>query len=218
VRRRGQVTHVHPFPISVDYPEPSETPAESAPQPTRRAELLASLGVSATYLGVGVDRIDYTKGILERIRALDTLWTESAELPGYDCFRTIWAFAHEEAGDTAGAELRPPREPDIELYGGLPATLAGLREAAVADGGGRRCGVFRTGVGGEFRGAFGGAIPDGEWGAGGGNAGSHRLSDGAESEDRELNSLGPRAPRSTGRHLTYWVTSTCVLSVTTSLP
>jgi trehalose 6-phosphate synthase len=31
-------------------------------------------------LGVCVDRIDYTKGILERIRALDTLWTESAEL------------------------------------------------------------------------------------------------------------------------------------------
>ena len=28
----------------------------------------------------------------------------SAELPGYDLFRTIWAFAHEEAGDTAGAE------------------------------------------------------------------------------------------------------------------
>jgi tetratricopeptide (TPR) repeat protein len=28
----------------------------------------------------------------------------SAELPGYDSFQTIWAFAHEESGDTAGAE------------------------------------------------------------------------------------------------------------------
>ena len=31
-------------------------------------------------LGVCVDRIDYTKGIPERIRALDTLWEESPEL------------------------------------------------------------------------------------------------------------------------------------------
>jgi trehalose 6-phosphate synthase len=31
-------------------------------------------------LGVCVDRIDYTKGIPERIRALDTLWTEWPEL------------------------------------------------------------------------------------------------------------------------------------------
>jgi tetratricopeptide (TPR) repeat protein len=28
----------------------------------------------------------------------------SADLQGYDCFQTIWAFAHEESGDTAGAE------------------------------------------------------------------------------------------------------------------
>jgi hypothetical protein len=25
-------------------------------------------------------------------------------LPGYECFQSVWAFAHEEAGDTAGAE------------------------------------------------------------------------------------------------------------------
>ena len=33
-------------------------------------------------LGVCVDRIDYTKGIPERLRALDTLWAESPELRG----------------------------------------------------------------------------------------------------------------------------------------
>ena len=43
-----------------------------------------------------------TVKILEQADRLAPRW--SAELPGYDLFRTIWAFAHEEAGDTAGAE------------------------------------------------------------------------------------------------------------------
>ncbi len=36
-----------------------------------RASLLRSLGVEATFLGVGVDRVDYTKGILERFLAME---------------------------------------------------------------------------------------------------------------------------------------------------
>ena len=43
-----------------------------------------------------------TAKILEQADRLAPGW--SAELPGFDCFRTVWAFAHEEAGDTAGAE------------------------------------------------------------------------------------------------------------------
>ena len=43
-----------------------------------------------------------TAKILEQADRLALRW--SPELPGYDLFSTIWAFAHEEAGDTAGAE------------------------------------------------------------------------------------------------------------------
>ena len=43
-----------------------------------------------------------TAKILKQADRLAPHW--SPELPGYDCFQTIWAFAHEEAGDTAGAE------------------------------------------------------------------------------------------------------------------
>jgi tetratricopeptide (TPR) repeat protein len=43
-----------------------------------------------------------TAKILEQADRLAPSW--SGELPGYDLFRTIWAFAHEEAGDTGGAE------------------------------------------------------------------------------------------------------------------
>lgn len=47
-------------------------------------------------------RYGQTAKILDQADRLAPRW--SAELPGYDLFRTIWAFAHEEAGDTAGAE------------------------------------------------------------------------------------------------------------------
>jgi hypothetical protein len=43
-----------------------------------------------------------TRKILEQADRLAPAW--SPELPGYDCFQSVWAFAHEEAGDTAGAE------------------------------------------------------------------------------------------------------------------
>jgi trehalose-6-phosphate synthase/HAMP domain-containing protein len=62
---RGQhTTHVLPFPISV-----ATDPLEPDP-PFDRAGLLAELDVSAEILGVGVERIDYTKGLPERFRAL----------------------------------------------------------------------------------------------------------------------------------------------------
>ena len=47
-------------------------------------------------------RYGQTAKILAQADRLAPSW--SPELPGYDLFRTIWAFAHEEAGDTAGAE------------------------------------------------------------------------------------------------------------------
>jgi trehalose 6-phosphate synthase len=62
---RGQrTTQVRPFPISV------ATDAIADPAPVTREALLAELGVSAEFLGVGVERVDYTKGLPERFRAI----------------------------------------------------------------------------------------------------------------------------------------------------
>jgi trehalose-6-phosphate synthase/HAMP domain-containing protein len=62
---RGQhTTQVRPFPISV-APELSEPPPAGD-----RAAFIAELGVSAEIVGVGVDRVDYTKGLPERVRAI----------------------------------------------------------------------------------------------------------------------------------------------------
>ena len=62
---RGQhVTSVKPFPISVAPGFVDNPPA------TSRQELLASLDTTAEFVGVGVERLDYTKGLPERFRAL----------------------------------------------------------------------------------------------------------------------------------------------------
>ena len=70
VQRLEHQTAVRPFPISVEFnDEPAQEPVKSAYE--ERATLLKVLGVEAAYMGVGVDRIDYTKGILERLRAVE---------------------------------------------------------------------------------------------------------------------------------------------------
>ena len=71
--------HVGAFPISIDVAR-FEKMAASRASRARSPRRCASATRPTRQLGVCVDRIDYTKGILERIRALDTLWTESSEL------------------------------------------------------------------------------------------------------------------------------------------
>jgi trehalose 6-phosphate synthase len=71
VNRQGHVTRVRPYPISVAFEENSRASSHSTNAGTLRAALCAEMGIEASVLGVGVDRVDYTKGILERFRALE---------------------------------------------------------------------------------------------------------------------------------------------------
>jgi trehalose 6-phosphate synthase len=71
VNRQGHVTRVRPYPISVAFPENSHAVDESPSAGAQRAALCAGMGIEASLLGVGVDRVDYTKGILERFRGLE---------------------------------------------------------------------------------------------------------------------------------------------------
>jgi trehalose 6-phosphate synthase len=64
VVRGRQTTAVRPFPISV-----TPTFIEQPPALDRTA-LLAELGITTEFLGVGVERLDYTKGLPERFRAI----------------------------------------------------------------------------------------------------------------------------------------------------
>jgi alpha,alpha-trehalose-phosphate synthase [UDP-forming] len=71
VKRSGQTTSVRPFPISVDFRETQAAAQITASPYELRATLLKNLGMKASFLGVGVDRVDYTKGILERFRGVE---------------------------------------------------------------------------------------------------------------------------------------------------
>ncbi len=73
VNRLGHMTSVRPFPISVAFNHEGELAASTRSTSMDRAAIFRDLGVDATYLGLGVDRVDYTKGIPERFRAIEQL-------------------------------------------------------------------------------------------------------------------------------------------------
>jgi trehalose 6-phosphate synthase len=75
----GRTTHVGTFPISIDV-ERFERLAREGEE--RARELHARWAGPDCRLGVSVDRIDYTKGIPERLRAVDQLYELAPELRG----------------------------------------------------------------------------------------------------------------------------------------
>jgi alpha,alpha-trehalose-phosphate synthase [UDP-forming] len=71
VNRGGRITLVRPFPISVPM---VDAPAGWERNPggrDRRDAVLKRLGLKDMLIGVGVDRLDYTKGIPERLRGIE---------------------------------------------------------------------------------------------------------------------------------------------------
>jgi len=75
----GRAMHVGAFPISIDV-EHYEALARSEDGARRARELRDRYAGPQCTLGVSVDRIDYTKGIPERLIALEQLWEEHPEL------------------------------------------------------------------------------------------------------------------------------------------
>jgi trehalose-6-phosphate synthase len=72
----GHRTLVRPYPISVQWPYPAASRATGS-------ALRASLGIAAdAHVALGVDRADYTKGLLERIAAVETLLDQNPSLHG----------------------------------------------------------------------------------------------------------------------------------------
>ncbi len=84
VRRHGHFTAVRPYPVSVAFegvprtgvePDDADVEAEER-RAVARQQLLAEFGVRAESLALGVDRLDYTKGIVERLEAIEQLLEE----------------------------------------------------------------------------------------------------------------------------------------------
>jgi alpha,alpha-trehalose-phosphate synthase [UDP-forming] len=91
VERHGQLTAVRPFPISVAHPFETRIAEQKPGLAATRDTLLKKLGISARFMAVGVDRIDYTKGIVERFRAVQRFLEKYPEYVGQFTFVELGA-------------------------------------------------------------------------------------------------------------------------------
>ncbi|MEP7197919.1 MAG: trehalose-6-phosphate synthase [Saprospiraceae bacterium] len=88
VNIKGHATLVKPFPISIDI---TTKEIESNFSPTKAEQLLSEQGITAQYIGIGVDRIDYTKGIVEKFLAVERFLEKNPEYVGKFTFVQIGA-------------------------------------------------------------------------------------------------------------------------------
>jgi trehalose-6-phosphate synthase/Kef-type K+ transport system membrane component KefB len=81
IRYGSRTTVVTSVPIGVDY-DRIQIVGRDARLASEQARLLTGFGLQEGLLGLGVDRLDYTKGIPERLEALDRLFTRRPDLRG----------------------------------------------------------------------------------------------------------------------------------------
>ncbi len=86
ITRNGKLTMVRPFPISIDFAQ-QQILARSGAADREMATWRNALGLRDEFLGIGIDRLDYTKGILERLSAIDRFLTKYPEY----CRRFVFA-------------------------------------------------------------------------------------------------------------------------------
>src|SRR5213075_905898 len=91
VKIGNQFTLVKPFPISIaftlkdyDYNNDNELNQDAS-------EILKQYGLNAQYMGIGVDRIDYTKGLIEKFLAIERFFEKYPEYHGNFTFVQIGA-------------------------------------------------------------------------------------------------------------------------------
>jgi trehalose 6-phosphate synthase len=111
VVRGGRVTLVRPYPISLEWPVRWLKDLPSAEE--CRAGVLAELGLGTdAVVGVGVDRLDYTKGVEERLLAVERM------LERFPSFRGRFTFL----------QLAAPSRTKIERYRLLSESMERVAE------------------------------------------------------------------------------------------
>ena len=97
VIQAGHRTLVRPYPISIEWPV--HWLARVPPVAEARAQVRRELGLAEdALLGVGIDRLDYTKGIEERLSAVDQLLARNPELRGRFTFAQLAAPSRTKIG------------------------------------------------------------------------------------------------------------------------
>jgi len=86
----GGTTVVRPYPISVEWPTPVDDPEGTST--AARQRVVAGLNLAPDVrIAVGVERLDYTKGIVQRFQGLESLFSKHPEWIGRLTFVEIAA-------------------------------------------------------------------------------------------------------------------------------
>ena len=127
VRLSGRHTTVVSVPIGVDFDRIQRIAADPALK-EEQERLVQSFCLRAPIIGIGVDRLDYTKGIPERIAALDAVLTQRPELRGRMTFVQIGVPSRSELASYSAIENEISHAIDTvnrrhTVGGGPPAVL-----------------------------------------------------------------------------------------------
>ena len=138
IRLRTHTCSVVAVPIGVDYDRIQAMAADEA-LPAEQKRLVEQFELRAPILGIGVDRLDYTKGIPERIAALDAIVTRRPSLRGRMTFIQIGVPSRSDVGAYAALEHdidrlvadvnrrhAVPGAPPLICYQKAPLTLRSL--------------------------------------------------------------------------------------------
>jgi trehalose-6-phosphate synthase len=88
VKMGGHTTLVKPFPISIAF---TLKDFDNISQKIKPSHLLKEHGISVQFMGIGVDRIDYTKGIVEKFLAIERFLEKNPSYLGKFTFVQIGA-------------------------------------------------------------------------------------------------------------------------------
>ena len=88
VKVGGRTTYVKPFPISIAF---TLTDYDIDTPKIKPSQLLNEYGLSARFIGIGVDRIDYTKGIVEKFLSIERFLEKNPSYVGKFTFIQIGA-------------------------------------------------------------------------------------------------------------------------------
>jgi trehalose-6-phosphate synthase len=79
--KSGRETLVRAFPISIDF-DMIDAMARTPGIEARKRKIRSDFRIKNRFLGIGIDRMDYTKGILERFNAIDRFLEKYPEFAG----------------------------------------------------------------------------------------------------------------------------------------
>lgn len=71
ITHEDHTTFIKPFPVSVAFYNHADDQGDIKQKKEEREHVLKEFGVTCTYIGMGAERLDYTKGILERLTGIE---------------------------------------------------------------------------------------------------------------------------------------------------